>query len=80
MILCLTAGMLAALYAHVFAQDWTQVYGGPGHQSPYSFVRTSDEGFVIVGVGYHGEERGTFLTKTDSSGKALWVRSYGDSR
>ena len=59
---------------------WTQSYGGAATDCGYSVQQTSDGGYVIAGKTYNsqsGFRYDVYLIKTNSSGKALWTRTYG---
>ncbi|MDD5529585.1 MAG: T9SS type A sorting domain-containing protein [bacterium] len=57
---------------------WTKTYGGISDDRAYSIQQTSDSGFIIVGW-THSFETGydTYLIKINSSGDALWTKTYG---
>jgi len=52
--------------------QWENYYFNPGGASGYSFQRTTDKGFIIMGEVYNG----TYLLKTDSTGASQWSKLY----
>ena len=59
--------------------QWNQTYGGSDKDVAYSIVQTADGGYAFAGYSGIDNIRGDFyLVKTDSAGKVIWDRSYGD--
>jgi len=58
---------------------WTRTYGGSASDWGNSVQQTSDGGYIIAGfTGSFGAGAfDVYLLKTDSSGDALWTRTYG---
>lgn len=58
---------------------WNKTYGGTGTEQAYTIVQTTDGGFAITGLtttwGAGGND--AWLVKTDTSGNALWNKTYG---
>jgi hypothetical protein len=58
---------------------WTKTYGGSSGEGGFSVQQTSDGRFIIAGgtesFGAGGPD--FYLIKTNSSGDALWTRTYG---
>jgi hypothetical protein len=66
---------------------WSQNYGGPGDDWPYSIIQTYDSGYAFLGwssgaggnvTGYRSA-RDYWLGKIDKSGAFQWGRCYGGS-
>src|SRR3989304_6257964 len=59
--------------------QWNKTYGGTNADNALSLVRTSDEGYALVGYtdSFGAGNRDFWLVKTDSSGNAQWNRTYG---
>lgn len=58
---------------------WTKTYGGTAEDRGYSVQETVDGGYIITGYTTlfgHGDYE-VYLIKTDSSGNALWTKTYG---
>lgn len=61
---------------------WQRTYGGPDNQKPYQFIRTNDNNFILLaetmfyGVGQYD----CLLIKVDSSGNAIWQKTYGGDK
>jgi Tol biopolymer transport system component len=85
------AGSLNALYDDAFIAKvdsngnhlWKEVYGGPYYSDAfYSLVETADGGYLLAGykgISDGGDGRNAWLVKTDSSGKLVWEKDYGES-
>jgi len=59
---------------------WTKTLGGSNADVGYCIQQTSDAGFIIAGMTYSigtGSEN-IWLIKTDSSGNAIWNKTYGE--
>ena len=59
---------------------WGQTYGGSKMDEAYSLVATYDGGYALAGFTWSfGEEPYTlWLVKTDSEGKIVWNKTYGE--
>jgi hypothetical protein len=59
--------------------EWTNTYGGDGHESVYS-IQKLPTGYVLAGyTSSYGAGNGDFwLIRTDLNGDSLWTRTYGD--
>ncbi|KAA0207303.1 T9SS type A sorting domain-containing protein [Ignavibacteria bacterium CHB1] len=59
--------------------QWSRTYGGQQDDEGYSFVQTSDNGFLIVGAtsSYGAGGRDAYLIKTDSMGLVIWTKTIG---
>ncbi len=62
-------------------EEWSQSYGGEGHDYGYSVLQDLDSGYIIAGVSRSaGDSNGDgFLMKTDSNGNQLWFKTIGGS-
>jgi hypothetical protein len=58
---------------------WTKTYGGFGDDEGNSIQQTSDGGFIIAGRtrSFGSGLYDVYLIRTDSSGDAIWARTYG---
>jgi hypothetical protein len=58
---------------------WNHTYGGTGYERPYALVECQDGGFAVLGYtdSFGSGMHDMWLVKTDSSGNALWNRTYG---
>jgi len=59
--------------------QWNQTYGGTDPDFAYSIVQTSEGGYTMVGLtcSYGAGYSDFWLVTTDSTGNALWNRTYG---
>jgi hypothetical protein len=80
-ILVLVILLISSLVASVaaFSVIWSQTYGGPGGEVPYSLIETVDGGYALAGDTWsYDVANGDFwLVKTDKDGNIAWNRSYG---
>ena len=60
---------------------WTKTYGGTGEDRGYSVQETVDGGYIICGYTslFGSTDYDVYLIKTDSSGNALWTKTYGST-
>ena len=60
---------------------WTQIFGDTGYNEAFSIQQTLDGGYILAGATEYFGPGGhdVFLMKTDSSGNALWTRTFGGS-
>lgn len=59
-------------------QSWTVTLGGPELDEGFSGQQTTDGGYIITGfTDSFSIGRDVYLTKTDSTGKFVWDKSYG---
>ena len=60
-------------------EQWNKTYGKNGSEGATSVIKTSDGGYLLVGVTISfGEGKGDFwLVKTDSTGIEQWNQTYG---
>ncbi len=58
--------------------QWNKTYGGTDRDEAYSVVQTYDYGYAVAGfTRSFGVGCDFWLVKTDSSGNALWNKTYG---
>jgi hypothetical protein len=68
--------------ANPSGEGWTKTYGGTLNDFAWGLVQTADGGYALAGStpsynpGY-GDYNDILLVKTDSTGNALWNRTYG---
>ena len=60
-------------------EQWSQTYGGDGHDMGYEVHQTSDEGYIIVGETHSFGNGGgdVYIVKTDENGVEQWSQTYG---
>ncbi|MFZ8835361.1 MAG: T9SS type A sorting domain-containing protein [Candidatus Caldipriscus sp.] len=58
---------------------WAKTYGGTGSDMVYSFQRTYDGGYILVGGtrSFGAGSLDAFLVKTDAFGNLQWAKTYG---
>jgi hypothetical protein len=57
---------------------WAQAYGGASDDEGYSITRTSDGGYVVVGMSWSDlSGYDVYLIRSDSTGDTLWTKTYG---
>ncbi len=62
--------------------SWQRTYGGPDNQKPYQVIRTSDNNLMLLSetMFYGSGQYDCLLIKADSSGNALWQKTYGGDK
>ncbi len=62
------------------ATVWSKAVGGSGDDRLYGVTRTSDNGFIAVGVtrSYGNTAGDAWLVKLDASGTVQWSKKYGN--
>jgi len=76
-----TVFIIPALSDSSVNMSWSKNFGGNDYDSAWQLIKTSDDGFVIVGTyEYYGsEERDAWLSKTNEDGTELWNTKIGNS-
>ncbi len=61
--------------------EWTSLLGAAGNDEGYSLLQTNDGGFLIAGAtdSYGVGSSDAWLSKTDSLGSLLWMKTFGTS-
>jgi hypothetical protein len=61
---------------------WHRTFGGAYDDGAKALVSAPEGGYVVAGFirEVEDEPRSIFLVKTDSSGRSLWTKSYGEAR
>jgi len=59
--------------------EWNTTFGGTGDDSAYSFLQTSDGGFVLAGCtwSYGAHSTDMWLVKTNANGQHEWNTTFG---
>jgi hypothetical protein len=76
----LITGLVLFLAIPGWGQDiiWIRTYGGPYADHGARLCKTSDGGYVMVGITESfGSSRQIYLVKTDARGDTLWTRTFG---
>ncbi len=60
--------------------DWIQTYGGEGADTIENFVKTSDDGYALIGktTGTLEGDNDVWLIKVDSTGTLQWEKTFGN--
>lgn len=58
---------------------WQKFYGGTGYEYIGSFIKTADQGFLILGTtsSFGKGNNDVYLVKTDNKGNEMWSKTYG---
>jgi hypothetical protein len=58
---------------------WQKTYGGSGNDEGGKVIRTTDQGYLIVGYteSYGAGEEDLYVVKTDNQGNQSWYKTYG---
>jgi len=65
-------------------EEWTQIYGGSGHEQGNSVKETNDGGYIISGERFYttGElqlpNSDVLIIKTDENGEEEWTQKFGE--
>jgi hypothetical protein len=72
------SGLICLLTCSI-AKEWTHTFGGTANEFGYSVQKTTDSGFIIAGITqfYEGKWNDIYLIKTNSSGEAVWMNTFG---
>jgi len=59
---------------------WTKTFSDDAEASSFNSVKqTIDGGYIIAGSIYENNNQNIWLIKTDSNGKTLWTRNFGNT-
>jgi hypothetical protein len=60
-------------------EQWSQTFGGSGHDQGNSVAQTADGGYIIAGqtYSYGAGLNDVYLVKTDASGSEEWYQTFG---
>ena len=61
---------------------WQRTYGGPDNQKPYQLIKTVDNNFLLLAetMFYGAGQYDCLLIKVDSTGNAIWQKTYGGEK
>jgi hypothetical protein len=61
------------------AAVWSKRSDGVGDSEGFCVHQTTDDGYIVAGTtNFSGKGEQAYLLKTDSNGKGLWSKTYGD--
>jgi len=59
--------------------NWSKFYGGEKNDLGHKFIKTSDDGFAMVGFNRTVDDFGdVYIVRTDKNGEILWENHFGD--
>ncbi len=58
---------------------WSETYGGSGSEFAYNIIKTSDDGYLLIGYtsSFGAGSNDFYIVKTDSLGEQQWSKYYG---